>query len=87
MADQNSLDATDIGEKNVFDTTNIDETLDISWVILTQNIHVRITEEKPILTNEIVNNKETESTKSDIEDYISPKYKKLAKSKMVLLAF
>ena len=31
MADQNSLDATDIGKKNVFDTTNIDEPLDISY--------------------------------------------------------
>ena len=47
MADQNSLDATDIGEKNVFDTTNIDETLDISLVRITQNTHVRVTEEKP----------------------------------------
>lgn len=42
MADQNSLDATDIGEKNVFDTTNINETLDISLVRITQNTHVRL---------------------------------------------
>ena len=74
MADQNLLEAINIGEKNLFDIINIDEPLDISLVGITQNTSVRITQETPVQTKEIEKNKESESIISDIEDYINRKY-------------
>ena len=82
MADQNLLDAINIGEKNLLDTINIDEPLDISLVGITQNTSVRITQETPVQTKEIERNKESESTISDIEDYINRKYDELAISSL-----
>ena len=55
MADQNLLDAINIGEKNLLDTIN---------------------------RKEIEKNKESESTISDIEDYINRKYDELAISSL-----
>ena len=77
IADQNLLDAINIGEKNLLDTINIDESLDISLVGITQNTSVRITQETPVPTKETEKNKESESTISDIEDYINKKYGEL----------
>ena len=82
MTDQNLLDAINIGEKNLLDTINIDEPLDISLVGITQNTPVRITQETPVPTKEIEKNKESESTISDIEDFINKKYDKLAISSL-----
>ena len=82
MADQNLLDAINIGEKNLLDTINIDEPVDISLVGITQNTSVRITQETPVQTTEIEKNKESESTISDIEDYINRKYDELAISSL-----
>ena len=48
MEDQNLLDATNIGEKNLLDTINIDEPLDISLIETMQNTPVRITQETPV---------------------------------------
>ena len=78
MADQNLLDAINIGEKKLLDTVNIDEPLDISLAGITQNMPVRITNELPVQTKEIEKNKESESTISDIEDYINEKNDELA---------
>ena len=63
---------------NVLDTINIDEPLDISLVGATQYTLVRITHEPPVPTKEIEKNKESESTISNIKDYISNKYDRLA---------
>ena len=82
MADQNLLDAINVGEKNLLDAINIDEPLDISLVGVTQNTPVRITQEAPGQTKEIGNNKGSESTISDIKDYINKKYDKLAMSSL-----
>ena len=82
MADHNLLDAINVGEKNLLDAINIDEPLDISLVGLTQNTPVRITQEAPGQTKEIGNNKGSESTISDIKDYINKKYDKLAMSSL-----
>ena len=82
MAYQNLLDAINIGEKNLLDTINIDEPLDISLVGITEITSVRITQETPVQTKEIEKNKESESTISDIEDYINRKYDELAISSL-----
>ena len=82
MADQNLLDAINIDEKNLLDAINIDEPLDISLVGIMQNTSVRITQETPVQTKEIEKNKESESTISDIEDYINWKYDELAISSL-----
>ena len=82
MADQNLLDASNTGEKNLLDSINIDDPLDISLVGITQNTSVRITQEKPVPTKEIEKDKESESTISDIEDYINKKYDELAISSL-----
>ena len=82
MADHNLLDAINVGEKNLLDAINIDEPLDISLVGVTQNTPVRITQEAPGQTKEIGNNKGSESTISDIKDYINKKYDKLAMSSL-----
>ena len=82
MADHNLLDAINVGEKNLLDAINIDEPLDISLVGITQNTPVRITQEAPGQTKEIGNNKGSESTISDIKDYINKKYDKLAMSSL-----
>ena len=82
MADQNLLDAINIGEKNLLDTINIDEPLDISLVGIKQNASVKITQETPAQTKEIEKNKESESTIWDIEDYINRKYDELAISSL-----
>ena len=82
LADQNLLDAINIGGKNLLDTINIDKPLDISLVGITQNTSVRITQETPVPTKEIEKNKESESTISDIEDYINSKYDELAVSSL-----
>ena len=66
MADHNLLDAINVGEKNLLDAINIDEPLDISLVGITQNTPVRITQEPPVKTKDIENNKESESTISYI---------------------
>ena len=65
-------------QMNVLDTINIDEPLDISLVGATQYTLVRITHEPPVPTKEIEKNKESESTISNIKDYISNKYDRLA---------
>ena len=52
MADNNLLDAINIGEKNLLDTFNIDKPLDISLVGITQNTPVKTTQKMPILTKE-----------------------------------
>ena len=78
MTDQNLLAAINIDEKNLLEAINIDEPLDISFVGITQNAPVRITQETPVPTKEIEKNKENESTISDIEDYIKKKYDELA---------
>ena len=65
-------------EKNILNAININEPLDISLVGITQNASVRITQETPVPTKEIEKNKESESTISDIEDYINKKYNELA---------
>ena len=67
MADQNLLDAINIDEKNLLDTINIEE-----------DTPERITQETPVPTKKIEKNKESESTISDIEDYINEKYDELA---------
>ena len=82
MADHNLLDAINVGEKNLLDAINIDEPLDISLVGITQNTPVRITQEAPGQTKEIGNNKGSESTISDINDYINKKYDKLTMSSL-----
>ena len=82
MADQNLLDAINIGEKNLLDTINIDDPLDISLVGIKQNTSVKITQETPVQTKEIEKNKESESTIWDIEDYINRKYDELAISSL-----
>ena len=82
MADHNLLDAINVGEKNLLDAININEPLDISLVGVTQNTPVRITQEAPGQTKEIGNNKGSESTISDIKDYINKKYDKLAMSSL-----
>ena len=61
-------------QMHVLDTINIDEPLDISLVGITQYTLVRITHEPPVPTKEIEKNKESESTISNIKDYISNKY-------------
>ena len=43
---------------------------------------VRITHELPVQTREIEKNKESESTISDIEDYMNKKFDKLAMSRL-----
>ena len=43
---------------------------------------VRITHEPPVQTKEIQKNKESESTISDIKDYINKKYDELAMSSL-----
>ena len=43
---------------------------------------VRITHEAPVQTKEIQKNKESESTISDIKDYINKKYDELAMSSL-----
>ena len=82
MADQNLLDAINVGEKNLLDAINIDEPLDISLVAITQNTPVRITQEPLVQTKDIENNRENESTISYIQDYINKKYDKLAMSSL-----
>ena len=82
MADQNLLHAITVGEKNLLDAISIEEPLDISLVGITQNVPVRITHEPPVQTKEIQKNKESESTISDIEDYINKKYDELAMSSL-----
>ena len=82
MADQNLLHAINVGEKNLLDTISTEEPLDISLVGITQNVPVRITHEPPVQTKEIQKNKESESTISDIEDYINKKYDELAMSSL-----
>ena len=82
MADQNLLHAINVGEKNLLDAISIEEPLDISLVGITQNVPVRITHEPPVQTKEIQKNKESESTISDIEDYINKKYDELAMSSL-----
>ena len=82
MADQNLLDAINSGEKNLLDTINIDEPLDISSVGITQNTPLRITQETPVPTKEKEKNKKSESTISDIEDYVNKKYEELAISSL-----
>ena len=82
MADQNLLHAINVGEKNLLDAISIEEPLDISLAGITQNVPVRITHEPPVQTKEIQKNKESESTISDIEDYINKKYDELAMSSL-----
>ena len=82
MADQNLLHAINVCEKNLLDAISIEEPLDISLVGITQNVPVRITHEPPVQTKEIQKNKESESTISDIEDYINKKYDELAMSSL-----
>ena len=82
MTDQNLLAAINIDEKNLLEAINIDEPLDISFVGITQNAPVRITQEMPLPTKEIEKNKENESTVSDIEDYVKKKYDELAISSL-----
>ena len=82
MADQNLLDAINSGEKNFLDTINIDEPLDISSVGITQNTPLRITQETPVPTKEKEKNKKSESTISDIEDYVNKKYEELTISSL-----
>ena len=82
MADQNLLDAINSGEKNLLDAINIDEPLDISSVGITQNTPLRITQETPVPTKEKEKNKKSESTISDIEDYVNKKYEELAISSL-----
>ena len=82
MADQNLLHAINVGEKNLLDAISIEEPLDISLVGITQNVPVRITHEPPVQTKEIQKNKESESTISDIDDYINKKYDELAMSSL-----
>ena len=82
MADQNLLHAINVGEKNLLDAISIEEPLDISLVGITQNVPVTITHEPPVQTKEIQKNKESESTISDIEDYINKKYDELAMSSL-----
>ena len=82
IADQNLLHAINVGEKNLLDAISIEEPLDISLVGITQNVPVRITHEPPVQTKEIQKNKESESTISDIEDYINKKYDELAMSSL-----
>ena len=65
-------------QMHVLDTINIDEPLDISLVGITQYTLVRITHELPVPTKEIEKNKESESTISNIKDYISNKYNRPA---------
>ena len=65
-------------QMHVLDTINIDEPLDISLVGITQYTLVRITHESPVPTKEIEKNKESESTISNIKDYISNKYNRPA---------
>ena len=65
-------------QMHVLDTINIDEPLDISLVGITQYTLVRITHEPPVPTKEIEKNKESESTISNIKDYISNKYNRPA---------
>ena len=48
MEDQKLLDAINIGEKNLLDTINIDEPLDISLIGTMQNTPVKITQERPV---------------------------------------
>ena len=74
--------AINISEENLLDKINIDEPLDISLVGITQNTSVRITQQTPVQTKEIEKNKESESTISDIEDYINRKYDELAISSL-----
>ena len=66
MADQNLLDAINVGEKNLLDAINIDDPLDVSSVGITQNTPVRITQEPLVQTKDIENNRENESTISYI---------------------
>ena len=66
----------------MLDTISIDEPLDISLVGITQNAPVRITHEPPVQTKEIEKSKKSESTISDIEDYINKKYDELAMSSL-----
>ena len=47
-----------------------------------QNVPVRITHEPPVQTKEIEKSKKSESTISDIEDYINKKYDELAMSSL-----
>ena len=82
MTDQNLLHAINVVEKILLYTINIEESLDISWVGITQNVPVRITHEPPVQTKEIQKNKESESTISDIKDYINKKYDELAMSSL-----
>ena len=82
MADQNLLDGINVGKKNLLDTINIEEPLDNSLVGITQNTPVGITHERLAQTKEIEKNKESESTISDIEDYINKKYDELAMSSL-----
>ena len=68
MADQNLLDIINIGEKNLLDTINIDEPLDISVVgIRLRGSHMNCLSKQ----KKIEKNKDSESTISDIEDYIN----------------
>ena len=80
MANQNLLDAINVGKKYLLDIINIDKPLDISLVRITQNTPVSITHEPPVQTKEMEKNKESESTISDIEGYINKKYDELAMS-------
>ena len=82
MTDQNLLHAINVVEKILLYTISIEESLDISWVGITQNVPVRITHEAPVQTKEIQKNKESESTISDIKDYINKKYDELAMSSL-----
>ena len=63
-------------------TISIDEPLDISLVGIMQNVPARITHEPPVQTKEIEKSKKSESTISDIEDYINKKYDELAMSSL-----
>ena len=47
-----------------------------------QNVPVRITHEPPVQTKEREKSKKSESTISDIEDYINKKYDELAMSSL-----
>ena len=82
MANQNLLDAINVGKKYLLDTINIDKPLDISLVRITQNTPVSITHEPPVQTKEMEKNKESESTISHIQGYINKKYDELAMSSL-----
>ena len=74
--------AVGIADKNLLDTINIDEPLDISLVGITQNTSVRIHKKCLSRQKKKKRIKESESTASNIEDYINKKYDELAISSL-----